>query len=506
MEKNFETTPNSAARGWTPPTPPLQKAEKPELRLLLWLIAGSILLWDCILTGGLNLGFSVAGIWVLTCSTGYLISCGCRPDWYSGSLLVMALVILTGFARSADGFVKYVMLHFLLLAANLGLCLLAGKNRYPAAGVRSLLDAPGTLFKLGFGNMGAAGRGIREAGKHAGTSGKRRTSVLLGLVLAVPVTAVTASLLMRADAAFEGLTAALPEIQWQELVSAGILGVAGAWILYARNVSLRRSDSPEEKKQRFRGIPLLTVNTVLVCMCLVYVLYLVSQLAYLSGGFSGILPAGYTMAEYARRGFFEMAWLCALNLGVIACCVGLSVQEGGGRRLCRWLCLFLGLMTCFLVAAASGKMGMYIRSYGLTRLRVLTEVVMLFLGLATVVVCLWLFLPNIPYMKVILLAALVLGAGVFWADVDTQVARYNVRAYLAGELETVDVVYLDDLGPGALPYLAELAKTGNEDAVQAIAERNVYAPDDIRGWNLAVSQGLAALEEDGQPESAETFP
>ena len=53
----------------------------------------------------------------------------------------------------------------------------------------------------------------------------------------------------------------------------------------------------------------VTLCVALGMISLVYVLYLVSQLAYFSGGFSGILPKGYTMAEYARRGFFEMAWL-----------------------------------------------------------------------------------------------------------------------------------------------------------------------------------------------------
>ena len=39
-------------------------------------------------------------------------------------------------------------------------------------------------------------------------------------------------------------------------------------------------------------------------------------------------------------------------------------------------------------------------------------------------------------MKGAVICALILGCVTFWADVDTQVARYNVRAYQSGQLET----------------------------------------------------------------------
>ena len=77
---------------------------------------------------------------------------------------------------------------------------------------------------------------------------------------------------------------------------------------------------------------------------------------------------------------------------------------------------------------------------GLTRLRLLTEVIMVFLAITTVLVAVWLFVPKMPYMKVVLLTALIIGAVVLWADVDTVVARYNVQAYQTKKLETVDVV------------------------------------------------------------------
>ncbi len=70
------------------------------------------------------------------------------------------------------------------------------------------------------------------------------------------------------------------------------------------------------------------MNILLGTVCLIYAVYLLSQLAYLGGGFAGILPDGYTLAEYARRGFFEMAWLSFINLGLMCLAMGLVEKEG----------------------------------------------------------------------------------------------------------------------------------------------------------------------------------
>ena len=179
-----------------------------------------------------------------------------------------------------------------------------------------------------------------------------------------------------------------------------------------------------------------------------------------------------------------------INLFVISLSVGLTRKEDASPLSTRILCLFIGIITLFLTVASSAKMVMYIGSYGLTRLRVLTQVIILFMALATVFVCVWLFVRKLPYMKVIVLTALLLGSIVVWADVDTVVACYNVRAYQAGVLETVDVSHLQSLSDGAVPYIAELT----QDHDQAVANRAKAAlsqrerrdgEEDFRNWNIA---------------------
>ena len=77
------------------------------------------------------------------------------------------------------------------------------------------------------------------------------------------------------------------------------------------------------------------MNTALGAVCAVYLAYLFSQLAYFVGGFSGILPEGFTRAEYARRGFFEMTCLAGVNLALMTFGVGKVRHSGRTPRVAR---------------------------------------------------------------------------------------------------------------------------------------------------------------------------
>lgn len=446
-------------------------------------------LWNTLCYGGLNLGFAVAAIGILCCSFWYLFCAGCRPSLYCCSLLLLSTLSLAGFARSDDGFVKFILLLFVIFGSSLALCLQAKQNRRDPGSVGSLLDAPRAIFRFGIGGLSEAVCGLREALRNGGTAVKKGGAFLLGLCIAVPILAIMIPLLIRADAAFDGLMKLLPEFKVAELINTLLVGSVLSIFFYTQGVSLRHEDAPKATSHRRKGANAITINTMLCAVCLLYVVYLISQLAYLSGGFAGILPEEFTMAEYARRGFFEMAALSGCNLAVMVLSLGLVQKTDRSPLFTRLLCLFLGLVTLFLIATASAKMFLYIEGYGLSRLRLLTQIIMLFLAITTSVIMLWLFLPKLPYMKVILLCAMVIGAATLWTDVNTQVASYNVNAYLDGQYTAIDVKYLYQLGDSAIPYLAQLAEEAPDENI-AIAARNYLKEislyrslGDLRDWN-----------------------
>ena len=477
-------------------TPQPQDAEhliyrvgKREAVFGLFILLFGFLLCNCILFAGVNLGVAVAVIGCILCSFLYLTVAGCKPDGYSIALLLMSVVMAAGFARTDDSLVKFAAICFLMVSINLALCLIAGQGLYSKGGLLSLLNAPRAAFRFGCGKAPQVFRGTKQAIRRSGSLGQKGGAFLLGLCIAVPVVAIMFPLLISADAAFDGLMAMLPEFRFRELFVTLIFGTGFGCFSFVRAVALRYAPKSVREEKTGRGINAITVNTVLGTVCLLYAVYLLSQLAYLSGGFAGILPEEYTLAQYARRGFFEMALLSGCNLALMVFALGLVKKQSRAPRSTRLLCLFIGIVTLFLIATASAKMFLYIGSYGLTRLRVLTQIIMLFLAVTTLIVSVWLFVPKLPYMKAILLVALVIGAAVIWTDVDTQVAHYNVDAYLSGQLETVDVHYLYRLGNGAIPELARLTREApNKDVATTaqtyLTQKKLQLKDiDFRNWN-----------------------
>ena len=482
MEENIPITPE------TPPIPeaPPSSAGKRELIFCILSLITGLCMANFVIYGGFKLGFAIASILSILSAIWYLHASGHRGDWYTRSLLALSLIIAASFGYSSDGFVKFVLFFFLITGVNLALCLMSGQNRRHPGGIRSLLDAPRALFSFGVAKMGPSFRNLRLFFTTGGESSRKAGAVLAGLAIAVPVLVVMIPLLMSSDAAFEGLIDLLPEFEFSEAYVTVLWGTLLFAILYSRSVALHQSTDAKIPEIPGKGLHLFTVNTVLSMVCLLYCVYLFSQIAYFSGGFLGILPDGYSVAEYARRGFFEMALLSGINLGLITFGISMVSRSGIVMRSTKYLCLAIGLVTLFLIGASFAKMVLYIGTYGLTRLRVLTMAIITFLAITTILVCVWLFLPRLEYMRFVVLAAMIIGSVVVWMDVDTVVARYNVEGYLSGKLASVDIAHLGELGDGALPYAAKL--TTAEDPGIAETARDlvnywyIRNPDDFRSW------------------------
>ena len=192
-----------------------------------------------------------------------------------------------------------------------------------------------------------------------------------------------------------------------------------------------------------------------------------------------------------------MAWLCVINLTVVGLSLNICNQKPVAL-LTRLLCCFIGVVTLFLITTASAKMFLYIEGYGLTRLRVLTQVVMIYLALVTVFVMIRLFHPQFRYMPALVITALVLAAAVGWVDVDAQVANYNAEAYLSGQLQSVDVQHLSALGDGAIPALHRLAVEAEDPevadkAAHKLRMRYHEKAEDFRQWNYNNQVGTEYL-------------
>jgi len=198
---------------------------------------------------------------------------------------------------------------------------------------------------------------------------------------------------------------------------------------------------------------------------------------YLFSALSGSLPDEWSIyAEYARRGFFELCGVAAINLFLIAFTYSFAKREP--YEYPKAMRVFTGLiciMTVLLVATAVSKMLLYVDAYGLSRLRVYTLWFLILLFIVFVILVIWHIKPyNAGRPIVIVSVCLLIALGL--ANTDGLIAKYNVWQYKSGKIRTsaVDTDMLADMSDAVLPYLAELRDGSPNFSINLAARDALY--------------------------------
>ena len=324
-----------------------------------------------------------------------------------------------------------------------------------------------------FSRLGAFFSAVFSGGKRNWL--KMALLVLLGLGLAlVPLLLVVN--LLQYDAAFSQLldrlfSESLPEAIFNRLLYL-LLAVAMATLLMScifgsRDHALSQvldRDRWNAFSIRRRFLPLVVSAAMLVPLLAVYGLFFFSQLPLYTSAFTGVLPKGYTYADYAREGFFQLCAVCAIN-GVLYLFVSLFTRRGKGEGVRRALLTILCLCSLILAATAFSKMVLYVRTYGLTPNRVYASWAMIVLMGAFLLALVGAYWKKLNMTRALCGLFAVLFGLLCLVDTNAIIADYNVRAYEEGRLETVDTGVLWDLGDSAAPAAARLvedAKYGAE--------------------------------------------
>lgn len=350
--------------------------------------------------------------------------------------------------------------------------------------------------------------------------------IIGGAVLSVPVICVVVPLLIDGDAAFGSLaTSTVDKIGelFEKLFANMELPVVEAFLAlfvapYIYNVMFcfRHGVTDEkrtDKNKNYKKLRIVSSNVFagfLGVISLVYVIYLLSQFAYFFSAFTGKLPDGseISVAQYARRGFFEMAAVAVINLGIIGVTVIFAKRnEGEISRMIKAFDLFFCGFTVVIVATSISKILLYIAEMGLTHKRIYVFVADLILLVAFAMIIVRLFKKNFPYMKVILGFACGVITLMSLVGTDSLIANYNVEMYLRGNLKTVDVNQLENMGIVALKPLHKLSqnekegeKIFNDRVKEAVANVFYYnavdykAPSDYKEEGVA-DYGFKSLED-----------
>ncbi len=450
---------------------------------------------------GLNTAFAYFGFF--TVATAYIITK--RKTFSKEAILPGALALLTAISYIIHGDEAHFLFTFLMLIYLSG--------SYCVKMVSEAKDTYGSYFYLlevwrsevliPVKNTFLPLRSLKTLAKKTEGEKKKLSGKALGIIggaaLSIPVIAIVVPLLIDGDAAFGSIAqTAMDKIEkifenFFDGISSGLLVNAflalfvapyiyNVMFCFRHGVTVEKRQEKNRKYENLRFVPSNVFAGFLGVISLVYVVYLLSQFAYFFSAFTGKLPDGsaISVAQYARRGFFEMAAVAVINLGIIGVTVLFSKRADGKiSRMIKAFDLFLCGFTVVIVATSISKILLYIAEMGLTHKRIYVLVADLILLVAFAMVIVRLFKKNFPYMKVILAFACGVITLMSLVGTDSFIANYNVEMYLRGNLKSVDVHQLEDMGLAALKPLHKLAlnekesdKILNYSAKQAVA--NVF--------------------------------
>lgn len=330
-----------------------------------------------------------------------------------------------------------------------------------------------------FGNFSALPGALGHSLKRRGGGQKRREdtapAVLLGAVLTLFLLPLVLLLLASADASFERALSAMfgwIDFDFPAVFLRLVLAVPVSFYLFGlfwgarRRTGLRGSaEKLRQAAEKRRSLGFAAAGIPIAALLAVYLIFFIAQLPYFISAFAGLLPGGFTYAEYARRGFFELLWVAAINL-LLLFFTKRRVRPGGRAR--RVLAALLCGATLLLLGTAARKLGLYIGIFGLTRKRVWAAWAMVLVAVVVVLALVEEFW-RLPLARALALVC----CGWFFllcaVNVDGLVVRYNYAAWQAGRIEEMDAAAPEPVfAAGALYEVG--CSTADEDLRQRCEE------------------------------------
>ena len=473
---------------------------------------GTALLWPILLLGVLGnllfrageLGLNVAlwlwlaaGLWYQHRRAG-----GATISALEGRLLLGVVAVGCAWIWRASEILRLLDTVALLVVAAL-LPLAAQAGHLADLTIGRLLRAGAVL-----GWRGATGvlPVVFDAQRTAAAEGTGRARVLVpvarGAVLAVPALLVFGALLSSADPVFGEFVGRLVRFR-VDVVASHLFGtVLAAWI----GAGFLRGALPGASRWIDADGPLRlpTLGPVEVGMTvglvdLLFASFVAFQLPYFFGGAAWVQQAaGVTLADYARRGFFELVALSALVLPLLLLVSSrLAPGQSSARTLFRRLAGVQVALVLVIMASAAHRMALYQAEFGLTEDRFFASALMAGLAVST----LWFGATVLRDRPVAFArgALLAWGAWLFTLNAvnpDRVIAETNIRR--RSDAGTFDAAYLGRLGPDAVPALVAalpLLSAGERDDLRRSLELR-FGPDtypDVRAWDLGTARARAAV-------------
>lgn len=337
------------------------------------------------------------GVFIVTLALVAIIIAASRidaPVWRLAGggrwMLIVALIFAVTYAiRDTHTLTFFNFIAILLALAVAGYRAQAGRIR-----VASLADyGIALVYSIAHAAAGALVLGLMDI--RPGLSQARRTwlrpviAVITGVIIALPLLLIFGALFSSADAGFEGLLRDVTRWLTEGLLTRLIFTALWTWLAagFLRGLFITQSTAEGKTVINLSGavagdrisLGHIEINVALGLVTALFAVFVATQARYFFGGtlFINDPSRALSVAEYARRGFFELSAVAALVLPLLI--VAHSLLRSPARSFTLLALLMLGLLF-IIMASALLRMWLYTQIYGLTELRIYTTAFMLWLA------------------------------------------------------------------------------------------------------------------------------
>ncbi|MCT4563630.1 MAG: DUF4173 domain-containing protein [Maledivibacter sp.] len=295
-----------------------------------------------------------------------------------------------------------------------------------------------------------------------------KKNIIKGLIISIPLLLIIVSLLTSADMMFkyyvENIGNNMMGLNPGSLIGHSLVIVIITLYTFGFIWSLNydyKEDYIQKNNNAFPKWEPVTIITIIFVICVVYLLFSIVQFSYLYGGAKNILPSGFTYAEYARKGFFELVLVTLINFALLAISIKLTNRDNPKiNKITNTAYSFLILFTFNMLFSANYKMNMYEMAFGFTRLRIFVQVFMLLLGILLLIVLLGIWIKRVPMLKSAIIATMIVYIVLNYANIDKIIAKKNIDRYRA--TQKIDMMYLKKLSYDAYGEIIKLMDIGSK--------------------------------------------
>lgn len=322
-----------------------------------------------------------------------------------------------------------------------------------------------TSFSTMFKSFRFTGEIIRSNKDAKGNTLQR--SIIIGLLASIPLLFVILALLASADMVFNHYIENIVKIFSISNLADTLFHIAITFIvsLYTFGFlwSFKYENPTIEKDPKFKksgSWEPITLITIIFVLCSVYLLFSIVQFSYLYGNGSAKLPMGFSYAEYARKGFFQLIVVTLINF--ILLILSIRFSKKGSAAITRAANLSYSLLIGFtynMLFSAYYKLNLYEKAFGYTRLRISVEAFMILLGLLLTIVLVGIWKQKFPVLQSCFIVSITLYVLFNYINIDKIIAKNNIVRYQ--QTQQIDVYYLQTLSYDASEELIQLLNIGD---------------------------------------------